>query len=144
MGDYYGGTSDSLRLLLIGRINTWKGQEFLIEALSTIPESKRSSIHLRIVGSPFEGYEYLETDLTQRVDKYGLSKQVEFIPFCNDPTEHYHWSDYVVVPSTKPEPFGRVAVEAFSAGKPVIAANHGGLTEIISHSIDGFLFTPCT
>ncbi|MNY46821.1 D-inositol-3-phosphate glycosyltransferase [compost metagenome] len=35
-----------------------------------------------------------------------------------------------------------MAVEAFSIGKPVVAANHGGLVEIVSHDLNGFLFIP--
>lgn len=136
-------TEDELHLLLIGRINTWKGQDFLLDALAKLPEVQRNNLQVRLVGSSFEGYEYLESELAKRIEQYNLQTQVIMIPFCRDPSEHYLWADYVVVPSTKPEPFGRVAVEAFSAGKPVIAANHGGLTEIITDAVDGFLFTPC-
>ena len=37
----------------------------------------------------------------------------------------------LVVPSTWPEPFGRVAVEGMAAGLPVIVADSGGLPEVI-------------
>jgi glycosyltransferase involved in cell wall biosynthesis len=47
-----------------------------------------------------------------------------------------------LVPSTEPEPFGLVAVEAMLAGKPVIGANHGGLTEIVVHEATGLLVKP--
>lgn len=136
-------TAEELHLLLIGRINTWKGQDFLLHALAKLPMQQRKNIELCIVGSPFEGYEYLEDDLVRLIEQYELQTQVKMIPFCSDPSIHYHWADYVVVPSTKPEPFGRVAVEAFAGGKPVIAANHGGLTEIVTDTIDGYLFHPC-
>ena len=46
------------------------------------------------------------------------------------------------MPSTEPEPFGLVAVEAMLAQKPVIASNHGGLTEIIKDKQTGLLFEP--
>jgi glycosyltransferase involved in cell wall biosynthesis len=82
----------------------------------------------------------LELELNDKIEKYGLSENIKLIPFSNSPEEHFIWSKYVVVPSTKPEPFGRVAIEAFSAKKPVIAANHGGLAEIVDHKINGFLF----
>jgi len=51
-------------------------------------------------------------------------------------------SDLVVVPSREPEPFGRVAIEAMSFGVPVIAANHGGLSEIVEDGRSGYLFEP--
>jgi glycosyltransferase involved in cell wall biosynthesis len=51
-------------------------------------------------------------------------------------------SDIAVIPSTEPEPFGMVALEAMAAVKPVIAANHGGLAEIVVEGETGFLVTP--
>ncbi len=48
----------------------------------------------------------------------------------------------VIVPSEWPEPFGRVAVEALAKGTPVIAANIGGLSEIVTEGRTGFLFSP--
>ena len=54
----------------------------------------------------------------------------------------YNWADAVIVPSVLPEPFGLVAIEAMSLGKLVIAANHGGLSEIIEDNVSGLLFEP--
>ncbi len=54
-------------MLLIGRINTWKGQSLLIDALEKLSEKSDFSFNARIVGSPFEGYEYLEAELVRRV-----------------------------------------------------------------------------
>ena len=50
--------------------------------------------------------------------------------------------DIVTVPSTEPEPFGLVTLEAMLSKKPVIASNHGGLSEIIIDNNTGFLFSP--
>lgn len=129
-------------ILLIGRINTWKGQGLFIDALERLIKNTTCHFNARIVGSPFEGYEYLEKELMAKVDRYQLADNVQFISFCSDPSEHFKWADYVIVPSTKPEPFGRVAIEAFSVGKPVIAAGHGGLVEIVTDKHDGFIFEP--
>jgi len=40
------------------------------------------------------------------------------------------------------ESFGRVLVEAMACGKPVVAAKTGGMSEIVRHGQDGFLFKP--
>jgi glycosyltransferase involved in cell wall biosynthesis len=82
------------------------------------------------------------SQLQKKVESLGLSNQVEFLDFVSDTAEIYAWSDVVIVPSTKPEPFGRIAIEAMSLCKPVIAANHGGLPEIIENDVSGFLFEP--
>lgn len=128
-----------LRVLLIGRINGWKGQDFAIESLLKM---KAAPVLLRIVGSTSAGNEDLVLQLKKKVENLGLSTQVEFLDFVSDTAEIYAWSDVVIVPSTKPEPFGRIAIEAMSLYKPVIAANHGGLPEIIEDSVNGYLFEP--
>ncbi|KAA8999574.1 glycosyltransferase family 4 protein [Stenotrophomonas cyclobalanopsidis] len=127
-----------LRLLMIGRINAWKGQKFLLEALSS--SSRR--IQLRIVGSAIDAQIHLVKELRELAKTMPETFQCDFFEFCEDPSEHYRWCNYVVVPSTSPEPFGRVAIEGLSYGKPVVAAGHGGLLEIISDEKDGFIFCP--
>lgn len=128
-----------LKVLLIGRINGWKGHSFAIESLVNM---KSSPVLLRIVGSTSAGNEELVLQLKKQVESLGLIDQVEFLDFVSDTAEIYAWSDVVIVPSTKPEPFGRIAIEAMSLYRPVIAANHGGLPEIIEDEVSGFLFEP--
>lgn len=125
---------------MIGRINAWKGQKFLLQALL---RSQRR-IQLRIVGSAIDAQVHLVEELHHIARSLPEGVSCEFFGFCEDPSEHYRWCHYVVVPSTSPEPFGRVAIEGFSYGKPVIAAAHGGLTEIVEHGQDGFLFEPAS
>lgn len=48
----------------------------------------------------------------------------------------------VLAPSLWSETFGLVLLEAFACSKPVVASNIGGMTEIITDSIDGFLIKP--
>ena len=129
-----------LKLLLIGRINNWKGQDFAIEALSHL--QAHENVQLKIVGSPFEGNEILLQNLKDKVALLHLTDKVEFVPFVANPHIEYESADVIIVPSTKPEPFGRTAIEAMNLKKPVIAANHGGLAEIVSDGYNGFLFTP--
>lgn len=131
--------SEPLKVLLIGRINDWKGQDFALEALERLSSK---NILLRIVGDTSAGNEQLLTVLKQQVEAAALGPYVEFTGFTADPAKHYQWADVLIVPSKKPEPFGRIAIEAMCLGKPVIAANHGGLPEIIDHGRNGFLFKP--
>ena len=49
--------------------------------------------------------------------------------------------DFTVVPSIQ-ESLGLVAIESLAAGTPVIAANTGGLPEIVQHEKTGLLFPP--
>lgn len=51
-------------------------------------------------------------------------------------------ADIVAVPSRN-EPFGIVALEAWAAGKPVIATRPGGPTDFVWHDVNGFLVDAC-
>ena len=131
--------SPKLKILVIGRINPWKGQEFVIRSIAALGNK---NISLRIVGSTAAGNENILVDLKQLTKELGLTSQIEFVEFTEDPSSEYQNCDLLIVPSIKPEPFGRIAIEAMSIGKPVIAANHGGLPEIVEHKVSGFLFPP--
>jgi glycosyltransferase involved in cell wall biosynthesis len=51
-------------------------------------------------------------------------------------------ANVVVVPSLRPEPFGRVVVEAQAMRKPVIVAAHGAAMETVRHGETGLLVPP--
>ena len=55
--------------------------------------------------------------------------------------EIYAAADIVVFPSIWPEPFGRIAIEAMAAGKPVIGSEIGGIKETINKE-NGILVPP--
>lgn len=127
-----------LRLLIVGRINSWKGHALLLEALGKV----NNPIHLKIVGNTIPGQENLEKALIDFAKKNLACKghSIEFCGFSENVSKYYEWCDYLVVPSIQPEPFGRVAIEALSFGKPVIGSHAGGLVEIIKDDINGYTF----
>lgn len=132
----------TLDLLCIGRISDWKGQDLAIEAVSLLPESIKARVRLRIVGSAFDGREDIEEGLRRSIARYQLEHIVTLEPFTVDAQPEFARASAVVVPSRRPEPFGRVAVEALSHGRPVVAAAHGGLPEIVEHGQSGLLVAP--
>ena len=80
--------------------------------------------------------------LKAKISEYKLDNRVSIIPFQENIYAFWDAIDIAVVPSTEPEPFGMVAIEAMIAKKPVGAANHGGLTETVVHNHNGLLFEP--
>lgn len=62
------------------------------------------------------------------------------------PDQFYREIDVLVVPSRWQEPFGRVVIEAYSYGVPVLSSKVGGLTELVKDGRTGYLFDaekPC-
>jgi glycosyltransferase involved in cell wall biosynthesis len=139
-----GADENTVVLAMVGRINHWKGQSLLLDAMKLLKDKSRlGNIKLVIVGDPFPGKESLRDELQARVENYHLESAVEFISFLDNVWPVWLGSDIAIVPSTEPEPFGMVAIEAMSAGLPVIAAAHGGLLDIVEDNTTGILFTPC-
>ena len=83
---------------------------------------------------------YIKKKLQRLVEQYHLNQDVLFVDRCKNMPLAYKVSDFVVSSSIEPEAFGRVAVEAQSMGKPIIASTIGGSKETIIDNITGFLF----
>ena len=92
-----------------------------------------------ILGSD-QGRDLYKKKLIRLSEQYRMIKQIRFINHCSDMALAYKVSDIVVSASVEPEAFGRVAVEAQSMEKPVIASNAGGSNETIIDEKTGFLF----
>ncbi len=78
--------------------------------------------------------------LIRLVEQYRMTKQLKFISHCKDMALAYKVSNIVVSSSIEPEAFGRVAVEAQSMEKVIIASNIGGSNETIIDGKTGYLF----
>ena len=131
---------DKKIILLPGRLTGWKGQEVFIEAVNLVNiELGYEAFYAVILGSD-QGRDLYKKKLIRLTEQYRLINQVKFIDHCKDMALAYKVSDIVVSASIEPEAFGRVAVEAQSMEKPIIASNIGGSNETIIDEKTGFLF----
>ena len=127
-------------ILLPGRLTPWKGQELFIEAVNlTNIELGYEAFHAIILGSE-QGRNLYKKKLVRLIEQFRLNKQIKFIDQCKDMALAYQVSDIVVSASIEPEAFGRVAVEAQSMEKLIIASNIGGSNETIINEKTGLLF----
>ena len=74
--------------------------------------------------------------------RYGLGGRVRIGAGSRDMPAALMLADVVAMPSIKPEPFGRVAIEALAMGRPVVAFRHGGAVESIDEGRTGWLADP--
>lgn len=132
-----------LVVTLAGRLNHWKGQGLLIEAAALLRQQGRArQLRFAIVGDEVAGQDAVRLGLLDQVRRLGLSDCVHLLPFTSAIHTVWRGSDVAVVPSTEPEPFGLVAIEAMACTVPVVAAGHGGLLDIIEPERSGLLFEP--
>ena len=131
---------DKKIILLPGRLTGWKGQEVFIEAINLVNiELGYEAFYAVILGSD-QGRGLYKKKLIRITEQHRLNNQVKFIDHCNDMALAYKVSDIVISASIEPEAFGRVAVEAQSMEKPIIASDIGGSNETIIDEKTGFLF----
>ena len=136
----WGLPRDKKLILMPGRLTTWKGQELFIEALNLVNrELGHLSFYAIILGND-QGRDIYTKKIKRLAEQYRLTSQLKFIKHCKDMPLAYKVSDLVVSASTTPESFGRVAIEAQSMEKPIIASNIGGSNETIVNNVTGFLF----
>lgn len=120
------------------RFSPWKGQHILIEALTYCPED----VTALLVGDALYGEQAYVQQIQAQVATLGLQERVRFLGFRSDVVPLMHSCDLIAHTSTAPEPFGRVVAEAMLCGKPVVAAQGGGMTEVIEHGQTGWLVSP--
>lgn len=128
-------------ITLVGRISRLKGHNWLLQTFNAYFKNS-GNIKLLFVGSPVPKQEYYLQDIEEYIASNNLSKVVKIIPFILDLKGIWSITDIALMPSTEKESFGLVAAEAMMAKKPVIAANHGGLMEIVVDNETGFLVEP--
>lgn len=130
--DRWGTGEKSLRFGFMGRLAPAKGVDFLINTY--LSSSVCSSIELLIAG---EGHDAYIAEIKEKIagTKARLVGRIA-------PSEFFSEIDMLVVPSLWEEPLGRVVIEAYAHGVPVIVSNRGGLPEIVEEGRTGHIFDP--
>lgn len=123
------GTRARHLLLCAGRLSPEKGLERLRPLLAALPEMR-----LLLAG---------DGPARPALERHFRGHDVRFTGFLHGEAlaSVYANADLFVLPSTT-ETFGFVALEAQSAGCPLVAAHAGGVTEIVRHGETGWLYEP--
>lgn len=135
--------------LLPARLTSWKGHRPAIAALAILADRERDraatgqrpDLQLVFVGDEGRRGDYAAA-LRQEIATRGVGNMVRLVGHCADMPAAYALCDAVLSPSTLPEAFGRVAVEAAAMEKPAIGSDHGGQRETIVDGETGFLVAP--
>ena len=116
--------------LFVGRLSQEKGVATMLDAWGRL----HRRIPLKVVGDgPLAATVAARSDID--LEWLGRRAPAEVLDLMGD-------AELLVFPSECYETFGRVAVEAFAKGTPVIASDIGAVAEIVDHGRTGLRFRP--
>ena len=120
-------------ILVIGRFEEQKGHIYLVRALELLPVEVRRKIKILLAGTGS-----LEGSIREAVRQGGLENSFEFLGHTKEIPELLAFCDYLVLPSLF-EGMPLSILEAYAAGKTVIATDIPGSRELVRHGKTGLL-----
>lgn len=124
--------------LFVGRLNKDKRVDMLIDAFNEVLKAKNDAREIKLVvvgGGPEYGR------LVSKVKNYGIVDCVKFVGWTpHEEIWKYYLTSDVVVLSSEHEGLPYIIYESFACGKPVIASNVCGISEVVKHKVNGLLF----
>jgi glycosyltransferase involved in cell wall biosynthesis len=126
-GDGKGGYA-----VFVGRLSPEKGVSTLIEAWSML----ESKLPLKIVGDgPMFDELKKQCGTESNIELLGRKSADEMLQIVGD-------ASFLVMPSVWYETFGRVIIESYAVGTPVLVSNMGAMRELVVDGVTGLLFQP--
>jgi len=126
------------KIVLAGRFTRIKGHLLIVEAAALLKAQGRDAFLILFVGDDRGNADY-RREVDAAIAKADLGDEIRIVGHCDDMPAAYLVGDVAMLPTTKPESFGRTAVEPQVMGKPVLASDHGGVTETVTSGETGWL-----
>ncbi len=136
----YGLEAASPLIAVVGNLSAGRGQDTAVRALAVIRE-RLPGARLVIAGLPHprpvdQAFAASVRDLASVL---GVERSVVFTGFVERVADVYAAADVVINPARAREAFGRVALEALVAGRPVVASAVGAVPEVLHDGRDALL-----
>lgn len=116
--------------IAIGRLGPEKGYLRMIESFSKIKSDK---LNLLILGKG-----EMKEEIENKIEKLNMGNQVKLLGFQSNPYSFLKHAKFLLVASFH-EGLSNVVIEALSLGKPVIAFDCNGVTELINQNRNGII-----
>jgi glycosyltransferase involved in cell wall biosynthesis len=137
----YGIPNDAPLIGMIGKVTRLKGQLVFANAAKLILASAPNA-HFLAVGGVFDNEHFYMENFVDEVTRLGLQERFHIVGYTPEVSGILQAFDIFVLPSTSPEPFGLVLIEAMASAKAIVATAHGGPSEIITPGQTGVLVEP--
>ncbi|HEX2954929.1 MAG TPA: GT4 family glycosyltransferase PelF [Bacillota bacterium] len=122
---------------MVGTVSPHKGLDFFLQSIPIIVKQNPRASFV-VVGDDLRGGRYIQ-ELKEMAGKLEVGKSLHFLGHCDNVPDIMADFDILVLASRN-ESFGLVIAEAMAAGKPVVAADVGGVKEIVVAEETGLLF----
>jgi glycosyltransferase involved in cell wall biosynthesis len=124
---------DHRRVVFAGRVIPAKGVAVLVRA------AREVDAEFVVCG---EGWQL--ASMRKLARRLGVDGRIDFRGWLNPEQlgEEFAQASIVALPSLWPEPFGLVGIEAFAAGRPVVASATGGVEDWLDHGVSGLRVRP--
>ena len=125
---------DKKIILMPARYTSWKGHEFLLDALAKV----QNDFFCVMVGSD-HGHKIFRKRIESKIMRDNLAGKVRVYGICKDMPAAYSMAHFAVCPSIRPEAFGRISIEAQASSRVIVATKIGGSLETVIDEKTGFL-----
>lgn len=133
------GVAEGGRLVvMIGRVEEWKGQHVFLEAIGRLPQRVRQENCFALVGGPVPGRE----DYFDLIARQATDLGVLMLGERSDVPDLLRAADISVHCSVAPDPFPGVVIESLLSGAATIGSGAGGVLEMINSPAAGVLVPP--
>ena len=127
----HGASPDTVVVVLVARLERWKGHVALLNALASLRELPMWTAWI-VGGAQRRAEDIYRAGLERQTNEARIAHRVHFLGARDDVASLLWASDVYCQPNTQPEPFGISFIEALYAGLPVVATDLGGAREIVT------------
>jgi glycosyltransferase involved in cell wall biosynthesis len=129
----------ALLIAVFARVDSFKGQKYLIEACGRIL-SGLPKFHILFAGEIVQ--QDYQRQCLELAETLNIQERIIFTGHRTEINDMLNETDIVVLPSISGEAFSRAVIEAMAAGKVVITTDVGGASEAVEEGITGFVVPP--
>lgn len=118
-------------VLLVARLSPIKGQIVVIDAAAKLAENDLLDNTVLIFAGDAQGRQGYVQQLEHRIAQHQLENKIRMVGHVDDIPAALSLTHTALFATTKPETFGRTAIEAQAMGCPIIATNIGAPPETV-------------
>ncbi|WP_316826379.1 glycosyltransferase [Pedobacter miscanthi] len=128
---------DSFLIVQVAFLSERKGQKYLIDALCNL--FRNGLLSTKKVYCAFVGNGEQEDYLRDYINELGLASNVFILGYKNNSEDYIAASDLFLLPSIKDEDMPLVLLSALGYGKPIVATDFAGISQVLNANVNGVL-----